>query len=156
MDLEIHAFGHRQLRRKIRDVQDRAEDPRPAYMEAWARFRELESIQFAGQGQGPSGPWRPLKPKTILMKLRLGHDPRILHATFRLRNSLTRRGSRYGSFRMTREGAVFGSRHPAGKYHQQNRRGHGKIPRRPPIDLHEQDKQELVEIVRDYIMEGVV
>jgi hypothetical protein len=147
MQVIIEAFGTKKMSRRIERLAQRARDPRPAFQEVYDRFRELSSIHFARQGAGPSGPWAPLSPATVQRKARmraigLKADPRILHETLVLRSSLTKKKAKFAVFRVTKDEVVMGSRDPKGKFHSN----------RPPIDLYEGDKREMVRTVQEFIL----
>ena len=152
MRFEITARNHKVLNRKLTTLEKRVRSIREGALRVYERFREIEQNQFTRQGAGPSGPWAPLHPRTLAKKERLGHDPRRLHATLKLRPSLTRRGTRNAIFRANRDGIFMGTRDPKAGYHQ---KGTKKIPARPPIDLFEQDKREMIDIFEEWLLEGV-
>lgn len=90
MRLTLDVYGDVQFDREILRVMDRGMDMSPAFEGLADDFLDIESAQFDSQGMR-SGGWAPLKPTTIEAKRRKGQDPRILHASLRMRNSLTNR-----------------------------------------------------------------
>lgn len=152
MRIVIEAFGHQVMSRQLRTVSDRASDLRPAFEEAHERFREIMQVRFATGGGPPSGPWAPLKKSTVERKARLGLDPRVLHATLRLRTSLTKLRGTGGTLQMNKDGLTMGSKVPYGRFHQTGTR---RMVARPPVGLSTQDRRELVQIIEDFILQDV-
>lgn len=154
MRVQIIGFGHKILDRKLRTLGERAKNPREGFLKVYERFREIEQVQFESLGTGPSGKWHALARRTILMKARSGYDLRPLHELIRLRPSLTRRGSRFAIFRTRGDVLVMGTSHPQADLMQRGftDRGGNWIEPRPPIDLFDQDRRELVETFEDWLV----
>src|SRR5205807_5567870 len=85
------------------------------------------------RSQGGSDRWAPLAASTVAYKARHGLDPRILHATLRLRKSLTTFDGEDHIFEITEDEMMVGSRTPYGIFHQ-SRRPRTRLPRRPPVN----------------------
>ena len=102
------------------------------------------------QGAYASGGWQTLKASTIASKLRANQDLRILHATLRLRRSLTGRSP--DSVREFRRGRMrWGTRVEYAGYHQT---GTDRLPRRRPVELTETARRQVVRILQRYIVTG--
>lgn len=154
MRVIITAFGHKILNRKLDDLMDRAKNPRPGFLKVYERFREFEQVQFQTLGTGPSGRWNKLADRTAQKKASAGTDPRPLHEHLLLRPSLTRRGSRYAIFRTRNDTLTMGTSHPAADLMQRGftDRSGKEVEPRPPVDLHELNKRELVEVFEDWLL----
>lgn len=150
MQLRIEAFGDNILARDILRIKDRAMDMRPAFEVIHEDFKKVEDWQFSTQGG--THRWKPLAPSTVAYKAAAGLDPRILHATLRLRKSLTEDGEDHVHM-MTHDELVMGSKVPYGIYHQ-SRRPRKRLPRRPPVDLSETAKRRWVKVLQRYLMTG--
>lgn len=151
MRIELDASGDKQISRRIVRIAGRAVDGRPVFELLATRFMRIEARQFSSQGRFASGGWPPLTPRTRARKREQGHDPRILHATHRLRDSLTQRSHPDQELTITDEFMVFGTRVPYARPHQ---RGSTTAPRRRPIELREQDRRETVKSVQLWVLRG--
>lgn len=150
MRLELEAFGETQFSREILRVGQNAGNMRPAFDEVHDLLRKTSSEQFSSQGRY-SGGWTPLAPATVAYKARNGLDPRILHATLRLRNSLTQKNARDHVYRATADEMFAGSRVPYGVHHQF---GTERMPRRRPVELTEIVKQKILKILQAHLVSG--
>lgn len=148
--IRLEVFGDEILSRDILRVKEHAEHPRPAFEAIHESFKTLEDWQFGTQGGVEK--WQPLAASTVAYKARAGLDPRILHATLRLRRSLTEDNEDH-IFLMTGDELFMGSRVDYGKYHQ-SRRPRRRLPRRPPVNLSESAKRTWVKILQRWIMTG--
>lgn len=153
--LSLDSFGDQQLSRRLLRFTDRVDDMRPALRVIADDFLDIQKSQFTSQGRYGSGGWRPLAPTTVASKARRGHDPHILHATLRLRKSLT---SKYGPDvvrKITRNEMFVGTRVPYAKHHQ-----HGapraRLPQRRPVELPARDRKNWMKILQRYLVEGDV
>jgi phage gpG-like protein len=151
MQIRISVFGDDVLARDLLRMKDRAMDMRPAFEAIHESFKTVEDWQFGTQGGVHK--WAPLAASTVAYKARLGLDPRILHATLRLRKSLTETANADHIFEATRDTVVMGSRVPYGIFHQSTR-PRRRLPRRPPVDLSETAKREWVKILQRYLTTG--
>lgn len=131
MRLDLEAFGETVFSRELLRVGANAGDMRPAFDDIHEVLLQAERQQFGTQG-GYSGGWAPLAPSTVAFKARKGLDRRILHATLRLRRSLTESSHADHVYRTTPDEMFVGSSVPYGGYHQ---RGGGSLPRRRPVDF---------------------
>lgn len=155
MRLTIEVYGDTQIDRELLRFDQRGRDMRPALTAIADEFLALENRQFASQGLYASGGWAPLRSATIARKARLGLDPRILHATLRLRRSLTQRGGTDAIRKITADELQVGSKVAYGVHHQ-----HGapraSLPRRRPVELRESDRRNMMKIIQRYLIEGDV
>lgn len=151
MIIQLSAFGEKQVSREIMRVGQYAGDATPV-MRVLARYwlKEL-ARNFDTAGRHASGGWAPLKPSTVADKRSKGLDPRILHATLRLRRSLTEVGAPDGIRIIAPHQAAVGTTVPYARYHQTGTR---KMPRRRPLELNEAARKRSVKIVQRYIITG--
>lgn len=151
--LSVEVFGDKQLERSLHRFADRADDLRTPFREIQDMFRGVASKQFTSQGRYGSGGWRPIAPATVAAKMKAGLDPRILHATHRLRRSLTTRRHPDHISTIRRDTMEFGSSVPYGVHHQ-----HGapraNLPKRPPFELRKNDRRSAVKILQRHLVEG--
>lgn len=103
-----------------------------------SEFYKVVKDQFAAEGQGKSGKWKPLSSKYAAVKSkRYGNAP-ILQASGRLYKSMTAAGGEAIVDKQPQE-MTLGSTVPYGKYHQG---GTNRMPKRPIIDFTDaQEKQ---------------
>jgi phage gpG-like protein len=153
--IDISVAGDVQVSRNILRVGDRAGDMSPAFDQIADDIMEIEEEQFDSQGARGGAAWAPLKESTSARKRRLGLDPRILHATLDLRNSLTRRGDANQNLIIEPEYMVFGSDLPYIAPHQTGAPA-VPLPVRRPINFTEQDRRGLVRTLQNFIMTGRV
>lgn len=152
MRLDLETFGEKQFSREILRVGANAKDMRPAFDEVHDLFLKVEDQQFSSQGGAYSGGWRPLAPSTRSRKARLNLDPRILHATLRLRKSLTNKTHVDHVYRASADEMFIGSRVPYGKFHQ---KGAGNLPRRRPVEFNDAIRRDILKILQRHLMGGV-
>lgn len=156
MRLDLDVFGDTQFSRELLRFGERADDMSPAFTEIADQFLDIEERQFATQGMY-SGGWAPLKPATVRRKEELGHDPRILHATRALRDSLTNRGHRDHVRRITDDELVVGTSvrseggFPYAAAHQNPKKGQTQ---RRPIEFNEAVRRDFVKIIQNHLVAG--
>jgi phage gpG-like protein len=153
MMFRLEAFGDDIVSREMLRVKDHAMDMRPAFHKLHESFIGAEKYQF--NTQGGSERWAPLAASTIAYKARHGLDPRILHATLRLRKSLTTFEGEDHIFEITEDEMLVGSRTPYGIFHQ-SRQPRTRLPRRPPVNLTETLKRRWIKYLQTYLMTGAV
>jgi phage gpG-like protein len=160
VELVISIFGDKQFSRRLLRFEDRMDDMSPAYEEVADYLLDVERMQFLTSGAYASGLWRPLAPSTVAKKLREGLDPDILHATLRLRASLTQRDHPDHVRRITADSLFFGTSaksrkgYPYPAVHQHGSRD-GRIPQRRPVALRRSNRQHIVKVLQRFLVEGV-
>ncbi|HEU5046065.1 MAG TPA: hypothetical protein VFT75_18240 [Nocardioidaceae bacterium] len=153
MRVVIEAFGEREMSREILRITDRAIDPTPVFGVIYADFLRYEAALFDTEGALADKPWAPLKPATVAYKQRKGLDPRILHATLTLRDSLTDPNSEDAKLEITPDSVFMGSDVPYGVYHQS--RGPRKhLPRRPPVMLTSEVRVDWIKKLQRWLVRG--
>jgi phage gpG-like protein len=150
---EFEVAGEKIISRKILRMSERASDARPAFHRIANLWMEYEQELFDSEGASGRGKWRPIKAETVAAKERSDLDPRILHATLALRESLTERG---GDQKLIVGPAflVFGSHLPYADVHQ-NPKQPG-FPRRRVIDFTERQKRQTIRILQRFLVRGEV
>jgi phage gpG-like protein len=141
VELVITAFGETVLHRNLMRFADNLAAPVAALEVVAVRLREAAEKQFDSEGSYASGGWAPLAAGTVAEKARKGLDPRILHATGALEQSLVTKFDPNHVERLSADTLTFGSTVPYGGYHQT---GTGRMPKRPPVALTEVDKIALI------------
>ncbi len=149
MRLDLEAFGEQQFSREILRVGRNAGDMRPAFNNVHDLLLDVEQAQFSTEGAAYSGGWRPLAASTVAYKARNNLDPRILHATLRLRNSLTQRSHPDHVYDVSSDDMFVGSRVEYGQFHQ---RGNPNMPRRRPFQLDNAVRSEIVKILQRHLL----
>lgn len=149
MEFTFEAYGEQLVARQLTRWADRAVDARPAFDAIATQLMAFEDARFEAQGYGT---WPPLAASTVAQKRREGLDPRILHATHDLRNSLTRRGDEHQQLIVTDDFLLFGTTLDYAGFHQ---RGRG-VPRRRPLQFSEAEKKLAVKTLQRYLATGMV
>src|SRR5262245_36123214 len=90
MDILITIEGDKVVQEKFMLMGKRAVNARPAMQAIALYLLEAQDMIFAAQGaRGGHAPWKPITEQWAERKARLGLDPRILHATLALRDSMS-------------------------------------------------------------------
>jgi phage gpG-like protein len=89
MDLFITINGDRAVQEKFLSMGSRAANARPAMQQVALFILETMDRIFASQGAHAGEAWEPISAEWADRKARLGLDPRILHATLALRDSMS-------------------------------------------------------------------
>ncbi len=113
----------------------------------------LVNIQFDSQGGYGSGGWQPLADSTVKSKAARGLDPRIMHATLRLRRSLVDQGGADQLLEVTPSSLAYGTTVEYAKFHQQ---GGGNLPRRRLVEPPEGDRRQAVRTLQRFFVTGEV
>lgn len=150
MRLELEAFGDTQFARELLRVGNLATDMRPAFDDIHTMLLGVERKQFNSQGRAYSRGWAPLAPSTVRYKAARNLDPRILHATLRMRKSWTTKGHRDHVYRATADEMFFGSRVPYVRYHQLGTR---RMPQRRPFQLDDMTRRKVVKILQAHLVD---
>lgn len=150
MRLELEAFGEQQFSRDLLRVADNSMDMRPAFDDIHDMFLTVEERQFSTEGAAFSGGWAPLAPATVEYKSRHHLDPRILHATLRLRKSLTQRTHPDHVYRASADEMFVGSSVEYGVHHQFGA-PRARLPQRRPVEFDEPFKRAIVKTMQRHI-----
>lgn len=152
--ISISVFGETEVARNMLRRGKRVKDARPAFKDLLSFIRKRVDRTFSYQGAFGGARWAPLRPSTVLAKKRKGLSPKILHATLRLRDSLTKAGS--DAVGVVKRGELrYGSKVPYGGFHQ-SRKPRERLPRRAPVQFSEATKREMVKRLQRFIMTGQV
>jgi phage gpG-like protein len=148
-ELEVH--GEKLISRRLQRMEQASLHAKPAFVAIGLRLLAYELALFESGGASGGDRWERLEASTVREKVRKGQDPRVLHASRRLRRSLTQRGNPDQLRRSHDDRIEFGSRLPYAKYHQTGTR---HMPARPPLQMTELQKRELTRILQRHIMRG--
>lgn len=140
--IEIDAASYA---RHLDTIVDHMTDVRPAFMSIHRSFLGIETAQFASQG-GLSGGWAPLSPGRIEAKAQAGLDPRIMHATLRLRGSLTKSSHPDHVFRTSRDEVTMGTRVPHARFNRD----------RPVVVITREHRRRWAHVLQRWIFRGQV
>lgn len=152
MRLDLDTFGEKQFSREILRMGRNAGDMKPAFDEIHELFLKVERQQFSSQGGAYSGGWKPLAASTKAYKARAGLDPRILHATLRLRGSLTQEAHPDHVYRASADEMFVGTKVPYAGVHQNPKTS--PLPRRRPIEFSDAVRTDIVKILQRHLVEG--
>lgn len=137
--------------RRIITVGEHAANLAPAYMWISRDFERIETSQFETKGAYGGHPWAPISDSWAKQKAAAGGDPRVLHFTLALRNSLTRRNAR-GAVRTVRpDSLTMGTRIPYSHFHVTGTR---YMDARQPIVIPGHDRRRWNKALTYYIMHG--
>lgn len=153
MRITLEAFGEVQFSRELLRVAEAAEDMRPAFDTIHEMFINVEKLQFSTQGKSASGGWAPLAPATVAYKAAHKLDPRILHATLRLRDSLTKESHPDHIYRADADEMFVGSRVEYGVHHQFGA-PRANLPRRRPVEFTENFRNNIVKTLQRHVLGG--
>lgn len=151
--MKIETFGLKQLSRDLLRLRDNAQDMTPAYDDVHQYLLRIQNLQFSTQGQF-SGRWQPLAPSTVRSKAAAGLDPRILHATLRLRKSMTQANHPDHVYQVNPNGFTFESAVPYAVYHQRGA-PENNLPKRRVVEFSETVKRRVMKILQEHLMSGV-
>lgn len=148
----LDVLGETQVDRAFLRVSDAARNLTPLFERLVKELQEVEKLQFESEGAYGSGGWAELSEATIESKQRRGMDNGILRATNALYNSLTGSGS--GSIvDVSAEWLRYGTAIPYAGFHQS---GTSLMPQRRVVQLPEGERRNLVKIIQQYILTGVM
>lgn len=152
MDLTLEVYGEKIVARDILRVGEHAQDMRPAWDHIAGQLRDYERDLFDSEGaSGPNGKWDELADSTKAFKAANNLDPRIMHATLRLRESLTDSASNGDQeYISTPTFMVFGTKVPYGERHQ----GPGVQDQRRFLAFTELQKRDIVRAAQLWIIRG--
>lgn len=149
LQLDVEVFGERIMSRHMLSRADRIDDFGPAFRRIADLLRNVARKQFDSEGEYASGGWKPLAEATVERKRKAGLDPRILHATGALRDSLTGRGAGHIQ-KVLPQALHWGSSVAYGKFHQS---GTSRMPQRRPFNLREPDRRAVMKELQRHIAE---
>lgn len=156
---EITVFGTRLASRHLRAIGDRAADIEPALRSIAGDLREITAEAFGSRGLRTGTAWPTLFENTIARKARDKDDKvaanasKVLHATERLRESLTDKFDKDHIENVDDNTLEFGSRVPYGIYLQT---GTKDMKARPPVRLREHQRKRAVRKVERWITTGIL
>lgn len=145
---EFEAYGDRLVSRELLDIGGRGLDARPAFELIADDLLASETRRFNSRGFGT---WQPLAPSTIEQKARQRLDPRILHATGALRDSLTRRHAPHQELLIEPQFMVLGTTLDYARFHQQGTR---RMPARKPLGFPVTQRRKAVKRIQKYAKTG--
>lgn len=159
--------GDRLVARHLLAVEQRTLHPRPAFARIGEQMLLAEKHLFDSEGAYAGRHWRPDLPTTLAEKARLGLDPRVLHATRRLRRSLTQRGNPDQIRKSTDHGVEFGTRvryakyQTSGHYQKTGRKEapitvHRRVPPRPPVQFGHAQHRQFERTISRWILNGTL
>lgn len=132
--------GQQVVTRALNHVESGISDWRPAWEECEQLFYQVETRQFASQGNRGGEAWKPLSEG--YKKWKQVHYPGkpILQLTGDLKRDLTGRGGKDGIRELTKESLTLGSAKPYATAHQRRTK---RMPARPPIIITSSDLGQL-------------
>lgn len=150
--LRMDILGNVQVNRRLLRFERAVLDASEAF-EAMAKiFYANETDLFDAEGSGFPWPWPALADSTKAEKARHGWDPRILHRTLALRESLTSSDAPGSVHEITPDSLFLGTDIPYAKYHQQAGYMSSWLPMRKPVQLKEETKRALIKAMQAHII----
>lgn len=143
MDLFITINGDRAVQEKFLSMGSRAANARPAMQQVAMFILETMDRIFETQGRHAGQVWAPVTAEWQERKARLGLDPRILHATLALRDSMSNLEDPNQFLRVTNRSVTLTSTLPYAE--AQNR------ARRFAV-IAEEDRFVIRKIIEDYLV----
>jgi phage gpG-like protein len=143
-------YGEDLINRHLLRFQYRTLNARPAFLAVGKDMFDAMEKQFDSQGSHASGGWEELELSTLAAKSRKGQDPRILHATMDMRDSLTGPGGG-NIFMADDESLIFGTQDVKAIFHQS---GTVNMPQRRIMEFTELEKRGFVHTLQRFIVEG--
>jgi phage virion morphogenesis protein len=128
-------------------------DASPAFEDIADYIMDITRAQFESQGRRAGGSWKQLTQKWLKFKLSRSYDPRILHLSHRLRDSVTFKGAAGQILEIGATELNFGSNLAWAKVHQYGYPPRN-IPARPFLKFRETDRRNIRNMIRDHIMQG--
>jgi hypothetical protein len=146
---EFEAYGDRLVSREILDIGGRGLDARPAFSAIADDLFKSEERRFNSRGFGT---WDDLADSTIKEKARKGLDPRVLHATLALRESLTKRDEANENQILLIEPQflVLGTTLSYAEFHQ---KGKG-VPMRKPLGFPVGQRRKAIKRIQKFVVTG--
>jgi hypothetical protein len=145
--------GDRLVVSHLLGVEQRTLHPRPAFARIGEQMLLSERHLFDSEGASSGRHWRRDEPETLAAKERQGLDPRVMHATRRLRRSLTQRGNPDQIRKSTDRGIEFGTRVPYAKYHTDTGDERPRIIR-APVAFDTLQRRQFERTLQRWIMQG--
>lgn len=130
--------------RNLEAMGDRARDVRPAKRAVHDVFRKAQQRHYATRGDGE---WPALKQSTREAKARKGLDPRVMHASNALYNSLVSASGAGAVNEARMDELEFGTSVPYAVFHKEGR----GVPKRDPIGLTARDREAITDTLSRYI-----
>jgi phage gpG-like protein len=138
--------GDRQFDRSFTRFTENLRDFRQLWPGVITTLRRIVKEQFAGQGIGPSGPWKPLSKAYGEWKKKSFPGKPIMQRSGALIEALTKNTSD-SIVDAKPDYLEFGSSLPYANYHQ-SRLPRKRLPRRPVFDLTEENKTRLTKAIQ--------
>jgi phage gpG-like protein len=163
-------YGVREIADDLEALGHRAINTRPIMEEIYLTILDIEEEIFDTQGIRLGGlKWPAITLQWRFAKAKRGADPRILHASGRLRDSVTKYRHPDQHVRIERDKIVFGSKLPYAKIHQTgsdqffDEGGRvegglaisGGLPQRKYIGFSQQDKANFTRGIERHIMKAI-
>ncbi len=145
---EFEASGDKLVRRELLDMGHRGLDASPAFRVIADDLRHYETERFDSRGYGT---WASLMAATVRDKISRHLDPRVLHATLALRNSLTVKGDENQEVVIAPQFLIFGSKVPYARYLQKGTR---RMVMRKPLGFLEAQKVAILKRLQRFIVSG--
>lgn len=150
MHLRIKAHHTDIIRKRLQGMEDRSFNAAPAFDEIAGMMMDIMGKVFDSQGRRGGGSWRKLTSDWLARKRHDGLDPRILHSTGALRESLTVRGADDQIVDISARNLVFGSQLP---YAERQHYGDDHIPARPYVDrFTEKDVRRMKQVLAAHVV----
>lgn len=138
--INVRAYGFRNYETKLFRVSENVTRPQKSFLHVAEYLRHVMEARFDSQGRRGGGSWKKISASWRARKAQLGLDPRILHATLRLRRSLTQQGHADQVVITRRHELLFGTDVPYAAVQDR---------KRPILKLTPGDRRELAKTITD-------
>lgn len=147
----FEVMGEKQVSAFLSGLAKRVKDFRPVWDEIEVILRKSTQSVFASEGRGGQFKWPPLKPSTILDRIRQGYSPTpMLVRSGRMKRGITQQGGEH-IFNKRKLEMDFGTSVPYLIFHQMSREinpGKGKLPRRAVVVIDKKDVSQIIQVIR--------
>jgi phage gpG-like protein len=143
--IKIEIDGVDEFKREFSRLDATFDDLTPIWPDVRDKFWQLEREQFDSEGSaGRDGKWAALSAQYKAKKIEQYGDKPILQASGDMYGSLTG-STQYSVYETTKTEIAVGSNLPYAILHQ---RGGGNLPKRPPINFSDSQRDELMKTIQ--------
>jgi phage gpG-like protein len=151
--IDITVTGDKENARRIMRCGERGMNMRPIFEVLSDDWEDIMDEHFESEGARSGRRWVALSESRIKQKATQDLDPRILHATLALRNSLTRRNASGSVRRITNSSLLRGT---SIEYAEHHHYGTVRVPQRRVFVFTNRDRSAWQDVLEEYVINGRV